>query len=144
MDQPRYIKKIFLLTVLIFSFLNSPDLVKAEKWESFTNKQKDGSFFSYDRDSIISLSPTTFLVWEKRVVPKQDKFTPKAKKGEPSKMRLWEINCKKRTGKLLSIKEFDQDENLLSSINTEKSTQAESIPPRSMGESLYKAVCSKW
>jgi len=143
MDQPRYTKKVFLLAVLLFCFLSGQDMVKGEEWKSFTNKQGDGSYFSYDRENVVRVSTTTLLVWEKRVVPTQGKFTAMKKKGEPIKMRLWEINCKKRTGKLLLIKEFDQEGNLLSSINTDESTQAELIAPRSIGEALYKAVCSK-
>ncbi|OGP50704.1 MAG: hypothetical protein A2Y79_01895 [Deltaproteobacteria bacterium RBG_13_43_22] len=143
MDRTKYKKEVFLTFFLLWVLLNGQEKVKAEEWKPFSGKQSDGSYFAYDQDSVIRVSSTTVLVWEKRVGSNRQKSKARGKKGGAITMRLWEINCKKRTGKLLSIKEFDQDENLLSSLNTNESTQAESISPRSMGEALYSALCPK-
>ena len=143
MDRTNY-QKIVFLTVLVFvDLLTGYCMVNAENWKRFTGKQLDGGYFAYDQESVCRVSSTTLLVWEKKIFPAEEKLKARKKKENPIKMRLWEINCKKRTGKLLSIKVFDQDENLLSSLNTAEPNNPELIPPHSMGEALYNILCSK-
>lgn len=115
----------------------------AENWITFTKKQADGSIFLYDEETISPVSSTTVIVWEKRIFPVEGKGAKNIKNSGPVKMRLWEMNCKKRTGKLLSVKHYDKNENLLSSLNTADSARPEKILPRSMGEALFDAVCRK-
>ncbi|MFH0788902.1 MAG: surface-adhesin E family protein [Pseudomonadota bacterium] len=114
-----------------------------ENWIRFTPKDFDDSFFVYDKDNLTKVSSTTLLVWEKKISPLEEKLKASQKGGLRVKMRLWEMNCAKRTGKLISVKEFNKDETLLSSINTDRSIKSDLISPGSMGEALFKAVCSK-
>lgn len=138
------LNKVFLISVGFFSaiFFN-PQIGFGENWIRFTPKDLDDSFFVYDEDSLTKVSSITLLVWEKKFSPLEEKLKPSQKGGLRIKMRLWEINCTKRTGKLISVKEFDKDETLLSSINTDRSTKPDLISPGSMGEALFKAVCPK-
>lgn len=126
---------LFLQGLLIFC-----ETGWAENWKAFTKKQADGSIFLYDEASISPVSTTTVIVWEKRIMSQEGKG---AKNSGAVKMRLWEINCKKRTGKLLSVKVYDKNDKLLSSLNTADSARPEGILSRSMGDALFDAVCRK-
>jgi hypothetical protein len=142
-DRSHIIKGFLIGAVLISVIFFIHQKGFGENWKRFTKIDLDDSFFAYDQDSIAQVSPTTRLVWEKKISPLEDKFKARTKTGLSIKMRLWEMNCKKRTAKLITIKEFDKDDRLLSSINTDESVKSDFISPGSMGESLYKAVCPK-
>jgi hypothetical protein len=139
-----HITKGFLIGAVLISvifFIHQKGF--GENWKRFTKIDLDDSFFVYDQDNIAQVSPTIRLVWEKKISPLEEKFKARTKTGLSIKMRLWEMNCKRRTAKLIAIKEFDKDDNLLSSIHTDETTKSDFISPGSMGGALYKAVCPK-
>ena len=141
MNPGDHLKKSFNVVLLSFALTLCSGEAQSERWKPFTEKQLDGSCFAYDQDSISRISPTTVLVWEKKLAGSAKNGRGGIKTGEVTKMRLWEIDCKQKAGRMLSIKVFDQDENLLSSLNTTYSTDPETIPPHSMGEALFKVLC---
>lgn len=105
----------------------------ASEWNSFLSVKNDNAEFFFDAESVNKTKDSVTL-WVKTVqksLPHDD--------GSWSTAYNWQMNCQKRTIKLLSRSTYDSANKLIKSSSGSGSEN--SVVPDSVGEGILKVAC---
>jgi hypothetical protein len=142
----------FLLVAVTIIFLVSQ--AQGAEWVLFIKNSSNDEYF-YDRETLSKLPKGIIKVWVKQIHSVEGRkiyIQQRADKGLSTKsyetlnhiLDLWEINCLKRESRLMATSDRSTDGTILDSANFQRQpTEGWSpISPDSLGEILYKTVCS--
>ena len=129
---------VILIGLIIFT----DEEVRGADWMFYSTT--DSFTFYYDKDSINRLSKDIFKVWVKIQAKEKGINYMMEKMGGIYKdyshgMTLYEINCAEKKIRTLSAIFYSKKGEVLGSSSL--STEWDFIPPESLGEDLYKALC---
>jgi hypothetical protein len=137
--------KPLLVRLLCIGFIFSCNVeVWGADWKLFAETDSYECF--YDAEDTARSSNNIVDVWTKL------EYTQKGVNGIVKKfgkhyadlcysLELWEINCGERKERILSITEYSAEGKILYASSAEGRPAWKMIPPQSVDESLYKAVC---
>ena len=109
--------------------------VHAATWFWFSNYQSDTSLIFFDRDSV-TRDHNVVTLWTDWVY--SNEYAPS--EGVQSEKNKVSIDCRMRTRKLLVSITYDKDGKVIDSF--EHTAKSIDVVPDSVGEKLFKVVCS--
>ena len=140
---------LFACMLMLPCFSND---VKGEDWRLYFKGTDDVVFF-YDSDSI-HLEPNNVIQVLTKSKPGDEEgrmreITYRRNKGVnvpddwSYTIDLWEINCKNKTSKILSVTSYNTNNEVIRSTVLSQHPSLDYISPGTMMEYLYKAVCTR-
>ncbi len=130
----------------------SPPAAASSDWLEYGRSNK-GDVYSYNKTSIKQRTADVLQVWEKKIISdksreedieyyRSQRLSTKGYEKLSYKLILQEIDCKKKTYRILSIIEYDTDDHVLDSLSFDKPDWG-SITPGSVIDALRGKVCKK-
>ncbi|GEM_PF-526725 len=133
--KPRFRCILLIIFGAMFFIVWNPTISKSENWILFYNAQDEIKYY-FDKDNLQKPTKNIVQVWQKKVKIEDDT------EEEIERLHL-EMDCKKRTYRILSIVDADSKSQGATTQETEKinTTKDTSLTFNSIIGSLYENIC---